>query len=547
MGRAPTRRRRNQCERAGSAEQRQALARSRTRAILGAVTLYFAFVCAVPVLAYWAFTHQQNWGEFGRVVAGAIGTVLAAGGAVLAAYLALLNGDRTRAQDRETIDRDRRLQAERDLRARFMSAAEQMGDERYTVRQAGAYTMAAIADDWLALATGDSMQQREAQVCIDVLCASLRDPAGDNTTGQREEPRDQPVRQVIIRIIASHVRGDAETSWRHLEFDLSGAHLHDVDLSQCHFDGRLSLREASFSGEQATFTGSHFADTTFNAAVFHPGTKAEFAGATWTAAAQFERTKFGGSVTFDDATFLAGVCLLGAWLGTPSEGASEVSFRNTTFFGTADFSYVKVFCPFVVFAQANFKGPAMFLELKANHPEHHPSVSFYRATFEGPADFRNIEIGGQANFKHTQFLSARSASASQDDVDFDSDDAVRFDHAALWIAEFVSAMFTREVSFYRAIFHTEAQFRAVVFDAPARFEAATFENGANFRNIELSGGATFHRVEFGDRPVDFSDPVAWKDIRFDWDSPGTRFVTSRLTQPSNVLPAQWPPALSDDE
>ncbi|WP_235677055.1 pentapeptide repeat-containing protein [Mycolicibacterium porcinum] len=510
------------------------------------MTLYFVFVCAAPVLAYWAFTRQQNWGEFGRVVAGPIGTVLAAGGAVLAAYLALLNGDRTRAQDRETVDRDRRLQTERDLRARFMSAAEQMGDERFTVRQAGAYTMAAIADDWLALAAGDSLQQREAQVCIDVLCASLRDPAGDNTTGQREEPRDQPVRQVIIRIIASHLRGDTETSWKHLEFDLSGAHLHDVDLSQCHFDGRLSLREASFSGEQATFTGSHFADTTFNAAVFHPGTTAEFAGSTWSTAAQFERTKFGGSVTFDGATFLAGVCLLGAWLGTPSEGASEVSLRSTTFFGTADFSYAKVFCPFVVFDKATFKGSALFSSLKANHPQHHSSVSFLEATFEGPADFRDIGIGGQANFRQTKFLGDQSTSASQDDVDFDSDDAVRFDHAQLWIAEFVSALFTREVSFYRTTFQTRAQFRAAVFDTPARFEAATIENGANFRNVDFSCGATFHRAEFGDDPVDFSDPVAWNDVRFDWDSPGTRFVTSRLTQPPNVLPSQWPPAPSDD-
>jgi hypothetical protein len=124
----------------------------RLAVISGAVIVYLICGCAGPPLVYWLVTQEQNWGQFWRVAAGPSGTVLAAAGAVFAAYLALLNGERNRNQDRESTDWDRRIEVERDLRARFMSAAEQLGDQRFHVRQAGAYMMAAIADDWLSFA-----------------------------------------------------------------------------------------------------------------------------------------------------------------------------------------------------------------------------------------------------------------------------------------------------------------------------------------------------------------------------------------------------------
>ena len=140
---------------------------------------YLSAIWGTPVVVYWALTRAQNWGEFWKVAASPAGTMSAAAGAVLAAYIAILNGDRSRTQERNEADRSHRIAMDRDLRTRFTAASEQLAYERNVVKQAGAYSIAAIADDWLAPPTkmashSASNQDRQAQVCIDLLCAYLR-------------------------------------------------------------------------------------------------------------------------------------------------------------------------------------------------------------------------------------------------------------------------------------------------------------------------------------------------------------------------------------
>lgn len=502
-----------------------------------AVGVYLVSVSVAPAAVYWCVTNAQDWGEFWRIAAGPTGTMLAAAGAVFAAYLALFNGERTRRQERDLTDRDRRVATERDLRARFTSAAEQLGDRRLNVRQAGAYVMAGVADDWLSLAGEEPAGPKEAQVCIDVLCANLRDDSGDDAGA--EEPPDQSVRSVIIHIIASHVRAGVEPSWRQHRFDLSGARLHDINLSKCHFQGSLTLSGAQFSGQQAIFSGSRFANATFDGARFWAGTVAEFTDTTWNTTADFKGTTFGGFADFERTHFKAGASFVGASLGTSSAGGGGVSFKHAEFVGVADFSNATVYDS-LAFCAATFRGNARFVRMKGAIPQHPASVSFHSATFHGPADFENCAIGDQADFRKSTFLGTARTPVSLDDTDFDSDAAVRFANARFCGSEFGQACFNREVSFYGAEFFFRASFPCAVFAAPVRFENAKFDGGVTFRDAHFTCGADFYRVRFGTDPVDFTDPVVWNDVRVDWDGQSP-FPTSIPHQPSNVSPPDWPP------
>ncbi|WP_255485569.1 pentapeptide repeat-containing protein [Mycobacteroides sp. LB1] len=399
--------------------------------------------------------------------------------------------------------------------------------------------MAAIADDWLALAADEPMGAREAQVCVDVLCAILRAaPADQPAADKTEEPSDQPVRSMIIHIIASHLRRDTEPSWRQLRFDLKGAHLHDVNLSECHFQGSLILANAHLSGEQATFTDSHFANVTFDHATFQTGTTAEFTHTTWDTTAVFQYTEFGGNLNFDRANFNAGASFTGASLGTRVGAASEASFKEAEFVGTADFTYARVYCSMAEFYGATFNGPALFKRLQANQPEKSASISFHSATFHGPADFEACHVGSHTDFRESKFLGDLKTPTALDDTYFDSEEAVRFNDAEFVVAEFDKAQFSRQVSFYGAKWIFEARFPSAKFTAPVRFEKTTFHNGATFVGVEFVCGADFYRVDFGDQPVDFTNPAVWNDVRVDWDG-SSPFHSSVPPQPSNVLPEDW--------
>ncbi|NGX08819.1 hypothetical protein UI24_16175 [Mycobacteroides franklinii] len=502
--------------------------------------------CVTPPTVYWLMTPTQNWGEFWKVAAGPIGTVLAAAGAVFAAYLALHNGERGRAQTQDDAARDRRAATERDLHSRFMSASVQMEGQRITVRQAGAYMMAAVADDWLALSPNESLRQsREAQICIDMLCAYLRNtPQAHNEPNGAGEPTDQPVRDVITHIIATHVHEDSKPSWRPLDFNLAGARLHDADLSHCRFEGRLSLRGAHFSGEQARFTGTHFGEVTFESAQFDPATTADFVRTQWNSNACFDSVQFGGDVQFHLAEFCKAASFRRASLGTAVGAASEASFINAKFFSSAVFADAQVYCSTVDFEKATFTKEAQFERLCAAHDGHLSSLSFRDTTFQGPVNFINCQVDGLADFTRAIFGGLSRKPLTLMTADFDSEHVARFNHAKFWAARFTEARFTRPVSFYRVDFMAETAFIETMFEAPVRFEAANFQGRGQFRYVEFSRGATFHRATFGHDVVDFSDPRAWTDVHFDWDSPDTRPVTGLTVQPSNVLPEAWPPSMT---
>ena len=125
-------------------------------------------------------------------------------------------------------DADR--QDRRILHERFQNAVELLGKkESAAVQIGGAYSLEKLADDWPA----------ERQTCINVLCGYLRFPydLSSGVDGERE------VRQTIIGIVRQHLLQGADVPWDGNLFDLSGAALDHLDLSDIYLkESTLCLR-----------------------------------------------------------------------------------------------------------------------------------------------------------------------------------------------------------------------------------------------------------------------------------------------------------------
>ncbi|MEU6564929.1 pentapeptide repeat-containing protein [Nocardia nova] len=162
-------------------------------------------------------------------------TCAAAAGTVLAGVYAYRKQQIEEASSRRADDAA--------LNLRFTSASDQLGSQSAAVRLAGAYAMASLADDWI--------EQR--QMCVNVICAYLRmENQGDDVSEIR-------VREAITSIIRERTQIGRTQSWSALDYDLTGAHLHNLDLSECVFSGKLiSFSRAVFSGILTTFEGARF-------------------------------------------------------------------------------------------------------------------------------------------------------------------------------------------------------------------------------------------------------------------------------------------------
>lgn len=217
------------------------------------------------------------------VVAGVGGVV-----ALVVAYRKQRIGEVAEARERVKV-----------LNERFASACSQIGHEKPTVRLAGIYAMASLADEWL--------EQR--QVCIDVLCAYLRvpyEPALDSPWYHDEESE---VRLSVTSVISDHLRPGAPVGWQGYEFNLVRAVLRSADFADIQVTGgRLFFSLTRFPGGRTAFDGMHVS----GGEVWFGG--AEFAGAR----VSFDNAEFsGGRVQFDGAVFTGG----------------EVTFRGAKFTG----------------------------------------------------------------------------------------------------------------------------------------------------------------------------------------------------------------------
>jgi hypothetical protein len=156
-------------------------------------------------------------------------TVVAGIGGTVALTVAVRKQKFAERQHKLT-ESDANRQDRRILDERFVNAVEQLGKkESAAVRIGGAYSLERLADDWPV----------GRQACINVLCGYLRFPydPSDGTDGERE------VRQTIIGILRQHLLRGADVSWDGKLFDLSGAVLDHLDLSDIYLkESTLRLR-----------------------------------------------------------------------------------------------------------------------------------------------------------------------------------------------------------------------------------------------------------------------------------------------------------------
>lgn len=222
---------------------------------------------AVVVLAFWLFTWALSgslwgWGDLDAdelygasrsavVLVGAVGV----GGAAFLGYRKQRSTEDAhvlnKVVQRHIEDRDHE-EAHRErlstLRGRYSTAAEQIAHESFAVRLAGVHSLGSLAEDWHAVGN-DS----ERQVCIDVLCAYLR----EHTTSNREAPTagEQSVRNAIIEMIRS--RSQQHDGWGGIHLATARfvlPNFHAADLTDAVLDGAY-LQLARFTDTE--LTGAH--------------------------------------------------------------------------------------------------------------------------------------------------------------------------------------------------------------------------------------------------------------------------------------------------
>ncbi|MCA2219502.1 pentapeptide repeat-containing protein [Jidongwangia harbinensis] len=184
-----------------------------------------------------------------------------------------------------TADARAQIESERNgvrlFNERFTTASEQIGSDKAAIRLAGVYSMAGLADDW----------SDGRQTCVDVLCAYIRMPYEPPHETRPENDTDvsaylaakqeHEVRQTVIRLISSHLKGTSEVTWQGLNFDFSGAAIDGADFSGVTLEGgsmtfdratvfrRTSFRKARFAGTKLSFrdmrvrSALHFQGATF--------------------------------------------------------------------------------------------------------------------------------------------------------------------------------------------------------------------------------------------------------------------------------------------
>ena len=138
----------------------------------------------------------------------------------------------------------------KDLRERYEAAASQLGNESATVRMAGVYVMATLADEWHRQEHDD-----QRQACIDVLCSYYRAEPKD----EDRKDLDWPVKEAIWRSIIARLRQDNdENRWASTRIDFRGVQQAPsqitglkqdaalIDMSGSHFTNGLSITACVF-------------------------------------------------------------------------------------------------------------------------------------------------------------------------------------------------------------------------------------------------------------------------------------------------------------
>lgn len=294
---------------------------------VGALVVYLLLVAFVPVASG---TRLDAMKTALLVVAGS--------GAGAGAGLYVHNRKQQTDETKSSVDHtNSRRDQDKLFTERYTQAAAQLGNTAATVRLAGVYALARIADD----------SGRDRPTCLKMLCAYLRMPYDPDDPAKADE---REVRTTAQTVLIERLHADHPGFWAGAEIDLRGAHLIDFDLSRATV-AVLRANRARFSGDawfgEATFSG----DAVFDEATFSEN--AWFGEATFSGDAVFDETTFSENAVYSKATFSGN-----AWF-------SKATFSENAWFDEATFSR------YASFDEATFSGNA----------------AFGKATFSGHAEF----------------------------------------------------------------------------------------------------------------------------------------------------------------
>ena len=435
-------------------------------------------------------------------------------------------------------------QAER--RERYTHALEQFLDGQPAVRLGGVYTLANLADEWLADASlPEQVRREEAQTIIDALTGCIRTPyplaqkrqileadeapeeyEGDFTHDQEALREEQLVRRTVFMEFSRRLAAVAESPekdngeskhavpsispmWANLRFDFGGAPIF-YPLQQLYFQN-ADFASATFYGPADFFGATFHGDTSFSAAQFTAD--ASFHGANFNDWVGFSAARFAGAAEFRAAHF-----------------ADVASFATVTFTGEADFSDA-VFSAAADFAVSAFKSDADFSRLNTEgiasfaavtfegkavfaastfHDEAHFAASvfnrpavFSKSLFGGAARFAGIVTKQSAMFRNVRFASAADFSGASF-TQYEDFGGARFDGDATFSrASFIALPRTRyemdfpqHANFSNATFAQDADFSEATFTAHVGFYKATFARAVSFNGANFEG-AYFADVTFG--------------------------------------------------
>ena len=416
----------------------------------------------------------------------------------------------------------RNLPAER--HERYTHALEQFLDgHQPAVRLGGVYTLANLADEWLADdSLPEQVRREEAQTIIDALTECIRTPyplaqnrqvleadeapeeyEGDFTRDQEALREEQLVRRTVfmefsrrLAAIAESNKADSEESqhavppispmWADLRFDFGGAPIF-YPLRQLHFQN-ADFASATFYGP-ADFSGATFhGDTSFSAAQFTAD--ASFHGATFTGEADFSDAVFSAAADFGVASFEADADF--SRLNTSGIASfaavtfgGKVVFTASTFHDEAHFT-ASVFNRPAVFSESLFGGTARFAGIATKQSAMFLGTSFASAAdFSGASftqyeDFGGARFDGDATFSRASFI---ALPRTRYEMDFPQ--GAHFSNATFaQDADFSKATFTAHVGFYKATFAREVSFNGASFEG-AYFADATFGQKADFRQTSF--------------------------------------------------------------
>ena len=355
--------------------------------------------------------------------------------------------DRRKVEDdikKNSNDHNRQVHAER--RSRYTKAAEQLGDEKATVRLGGIYTLVGLVDEWLSDdALGSKEQQKEGQVIINSLCSYIRSPFPLAAKIEEYEARKELEK---LQKTESEKLSKEESSRLHLllkRFKDSDEYEKpkDITTDYAKFHEEQDVRRTIFvemSKRSSTFTKNDKGEIIETV----PGIWSDF-DFDFTQAPIFYPLN---SITIEKANFHTATFYV------------DANFVDTVFIQDADFSDA-TFTNRGVFAKTTFAREANFWRAKFKH-----NATFMSTTFTQKAKFTGTTFTQDAYFTGVSFL-----------------ENAYFDKAHI---------FTNNERFsLPTTFAQNVRFRFVSFNGKADFRGAIFAKNAEFRGIHFSDDPIF--------------------------------------------------------